>query len=508
MNAIDSTSLAAHYIKGDRVMLVVLWVCQLYALALAPWYGTWAQALLVGGGTLAVMHGLHALIGGTRLFRCAVAVALMVMASLHINQSQGTIEMHFSIFVLLAFLIYYRDWLPIVVAAGVIAVHHLLFFYLQSRVAGIWLAPDATWGLVFVHAGYVVVESAVLVYLARESYRDARDGEMLAALTGAMLKNPQALDLTPRAAADTPLLRGFNSLVTQLDELISGVQQTLIKLGSVSGSVAEKSGLVREGADRQASEAQYMSQAMQELSSATTDVARSAEEAAGAARNMNEHAQQGNQAMQQIRVEIDSLSGDLGVTGDAVNGTATLANEIHQVVDMIRGVAEQTNLLALNAAIEAARAGDQGRGFAVVADEVRNLSQRTAKSTAEIQDLITRLQHASEAARSAMERSQESVQRCLGSAEASASTLANMVDEMGHITRLNDMIATATLEQSTVGDDVSQHLVGVTDVAQSNAEQAVSLDGLSHEVDRLRGELEKRAMGFVTSAGVQGAGRR
>ena len=331
---------------------------------------------------------------------------------------------------------------------------------------------------------------------------------MLAALTGAMLKNPQALDLTPRAAADTPLLRGFNSLVTQLDELISGVQQTLIKLGSVSGSVAEKSGLVREGADRQASEAQYMSQAMQELSSATTDVARSAEEAAGAARNMNEHAQQGNQAMQQIRVEIDSLSGDLGVTGDAVNGTATLANEIHQVVDMIRGVAEQTNLLALNAAIEAARAGDQGRGFAVVADEVRNLSQRTAKSTAEIQDLITRLQHASEAARSAMERSQESVQRCLGSAEASASTLTNMVDEMGHITRLNDMIATATLEQSTVGDDVSQHLVGVKDVAQSNAEQAVSLDGLSHEVDRLRGELEKRAMGFVTSAGVQGAGRR
>ncbi|GGC92316.1 methyl-accepting chemotaxis protein [Halopseudomonas salina] len=504
MNTMQSSSLAAHYLKADRVMLVVLWVCQVFALGLAVWYGTWLQALLVGGGTLAVMHGLHALIGGTRLFRCVMGAALMVMSMLHINQSMGTVEMHFSIFVLLAVLIFYRDWLPIVVAAVVIAVHHLLFFYLQSRVAGVWLAAEATWGLVFVHAGYVVAETAVLVYLARESYRDARDGEMLASLTSAIMKNPEAMDLTHRATDATPVLLGFNRLIGQLDDLISGVQDTLKQLSGVSGAVSDKSGLVREGADRQASEAQYMSQAMQELSSATTDVARSAEEAAGAARNMNNHARQGNEAMQQIRVEIDSLSGDLAVTGDAVNGTANLANEIHQVVDMIRGVAEQTNLLALNAAIEAARAGDQGRGFAVVADEVRNLSQRTAKSTAEIQDLITRLQHASEAARSAMERSQESVQRCLGSADASASTLANMVEEMGHISRLNDMIATATLEQSTVGDDVSQHLVGVKDVARNNAEQAVALDGLSNEVDRLRTELESQALGFVTTAGARG----
>ncbi|UGV30894.1 hypothetical protein LO767_18405 [Halopseudomonas aestusnigri] len=93
-------------------MLGVLWLCLLGALGLAVWHGTWLQAMLVGGGTVLLAHILYALIRGSLLFRCFVAAAFMVMSALHINQAQGTLEMHFSIFVLLAFLIIYRDWRP------------------------------------------------------------------------------------------------------------------------------------------------------------------------------------------------------------------------------------------------------------------------------------------------------------------------------------------------------------------------------------------------------------
>ena len=63
-------------------------------------------------------------------------------------------------------------------------------------------------------------------------------------------------------------------------------------------------------------------------------------------------------------------------------------DEIHATMQNIVGIANQTNLLALNASIEAARAGEHGKGFAVVVDEIRALSEESAKSAGNIQDIL------------------------------------------------------------------------------------------------------------------------
>ena len=153
--------------NADRLLLGVIAALLLVSFALAPWYQTFGLALAVGLPAALVPAFLVWKNTGALVTRCAIAASMMIFAALGIHQTHGMIEAHFAIFVLLAFLVLYRDWVPLVLAAGLIAVHHLAFDLVQGAGGSVWVFASARGiGIVLVHAAFVVFETGLLVWMA------------------------------------------------------------------------------------------------------------------------------------------------------------------------------------------------------------------------------------------------------------------------------------------------------------------------------------------------------
>ncbi|HCM1067863.1 methyl-accepting chemotaxis protein [Vibrio parahaemolyticus] len=252
----------------------------------------------------------------------------------------------------------------------------------------------------------------------------------------------------------------------------------------------------KESAQEEFNEIDQLATAMSEMSSTVQTVADHAQTASSLTEQASTQAVTGQQFLQSTVAKMSELSSDITSSAQAVNQVEERVESIGSVVGTIQGISEQTNLLALNAAIEAARAGEAGRGFAVVADEVRNLAQRTQQATVEIQEMITQLQASATSAVDLMEKSVVEAAEGVELVSNAGSELDGIVAQVTQINDMNFQIATASGQQSSVAEEMSQNLTNVRELVEASVVVVTELLETSEMMQSNAEELDKKIKSF------------
>jgi len=348
------------------------------------------------------------------------------------------------------------------------------------------------WKACWAGLGIALIMAALVTVIARSIVRPLQEAvHAMANIASGESDLTRTLDTHGKDEV-TALARHFNDFVAKLRRVVSQLQATAIALDQSSTTLGSDATDAQQRSQQQALEMDQVATAINEVTYAVQEVARNAEHAASEMRGAQSQAEQGQQNIDSSLQQINQLSGTIGQAVEVIRTLATQSSEIGSVLEVIRSIAEQTNLLALNAAIEAARAGEQGRGFAVVADEVRLLAQRTQKSTAEIQTMIEGLQAHSEAAVDVIGSSSRASQITIEQASRAGDSLTRIGQALSTLNGLNASIASATLQQAHVVEDINQNVTRAAGLSQSTAlaaEQSstasLHLKGLSTELSGL-----------------------
>ena len=317
----------------------------------------------------------------------------------------------------------------------------------------------------------------------------------------------------------------FNTFVGKLRTIMRGAQESAAETAHLAGTLSKASGENSQAVEQVAGsvtnvagQANAQNADIQTLADNVTQIAEnmaqmlaSAKRSATLSADSEEKAADGRNGAERVTAQTNDLREIVMTMDRNVQALTTYAEEINQIIELIKGLSGQTNLLALNAAIEAARAGESGRGFAVVAEEVRKLAENSSLAADDVtakMESIRRQVHETQAANQELVAALAKITEAVGTVRSSLNDIAASSEESrraaAEIVRLNQMASEGARSAADASGHVATAAKQIAGLSEESAaaieeqsatmEQVVAtaeqLSGLSSKMDGLVGKFK------------------
>src|SRR5882672_4508628 len=307
-------------------------------------------------------------------------------------------------------------------------------------------------------------------------------------------------DLTVRAKVTEhmtgAIADSINYTIDELRRLVAGINTAAQQVTVATQEAQQVSTQLLHAAQKQATEIQSTGQSVAQMAQSMNHVSSNADDWAKVAETSLNAGSKGAQAVQNAIRGMNDIRDQIQETSKRIKRLGESSQEIGEIVQLISDITEQTNVLALNAAIQAASAGEAGRGFTVVAEEVQRLAERSAEATKHIGAIVKSIQHDTQDAVDAMERSTRGVVEGTKTADEADQALREIEKISNRLAELIGAISNATRQQATSAAQVAGKMKIILGITQLTTEGTKKTAASAARLTALADGLKNSVAGF------------